>query len=107
MLFFLPGLISAYFLWTAGLHTKSPIVKHCPKFKIGNRIQILPRLKIFYKKDKAFICHHWLYALPLLLFLLAFSDGLIFAKGFLLGSVGHGLTYQDRFQLRENQEIKA
>jgi hypothetical protein len=101
---FFPGLASGYFALLICTHPKSPLLKFSPKIKIGKRVQILPRLKFFYKQERAFICHHWLSALSVLVFCLIFADGLIFLKGFLVGSIGQGLQYQDRFKLREFKE---
>lgn len=95
------GSFIGYLFWTLISHPKSPIPKICPKVKLGKRMQILPQLKISYKEQKALICHHWLCAVPILILLLIFSDGLIFFKGFLVGTVGQGLRYKDRFRLRE------
>jgi hypothetical protein len=98
------GLFIGYLFWTLLSHPKSPIPKLCPKINLGKRVQILPRLKIFYKEHKALIFHHWLCAILILIFFLIFSDGLALFKGFLVGSIGQGLRYQDRFQLRETRE---
>jgi len=98
---FVPGLFIGYLTWSFLSHPKYPIRKLSLQINLGKRIQILPQLKIFYKKNNAFICHHWLHFLLILIFFLIFSNGLIFLKGFLIGSIGQGLGYQDRFQLKE------
>lgn len=102
---FVLGLLAGYLIWTFLSHPKSPVRKLCPKINFGKRVQILPQWKIFYKKEhKALIFHHWLSAVLILIFFLIFSNGLVFLKGFLVGSIGQGLKYQDRFQLREVME---
>jgi len=101
---FVSGLLISYLLWGALSHPKSPLPRRCPKINFGKRVQILPRLKIFYKENKAFIFHHWLCATLILVLCLFLSSGSILFRGMLVGCISQGLSYQDRFQLKEAKE---
>lgn len=101
------GSLTGFLTFALTTYPRSPIAQRRPQIKLFKRIQIQPQLKIFYKKEKAFICHHWLWMLALLIFFFFFFQPLGFLEGFLMGGVGQGLTFKDRFEFKEEIKLSA
>ena len=99
--------ITGFLTFTLASHPRSPIARKRPTIKFFKRIQIQPQLKIFYKKERALVLHHWSWLLALLVLFFFFFQPLGFLEGFLMGGVGQGLTFQDRFVFKEETKLSA
>lgn len=95
------GSLTGFLTFTLASHPRSPVAKRRPKINLFKKLELQPQLKIFYKKEKALVLHHWLAMLILLIFSFLFLQEYGFLKGFLMGGVGQGLTYRNRFEFRE------
>lgn len=95
------GSLTGFITSTLISHPRSPVARYRPQISFLKKVQLLPQFKIFYKKEKAFVFHHWL----VMAFLLALSFWLFqtfnFFRGFLMGGIGQGLTFRDRFEFRQ------
>ena len=97
------GSLMGFLTSTVISHPRSPVAKYRPQIKVFKKVQILPQIKFFYKKgERVFTCHHWLAMLALLFLAFLFFQQYTFVKGFLVGGIGQGLTFRDRFEFRES-----
>lgn len=96
------GSLTGFLTFTVTTHPRSPVAKRRPKIRLFNKIELQPQLKIFYRKQKALILHHWLAMAIILVFSFFFFEEHVFIRGFLIGGVGQGLTYRDRFHLKQD-----
>ncbi len=97
---FLFSFFSGYFFALLISHPEKKKNK-LPHIKIKN-LEILPNLRIHYKKTTLHI-HHWFFISVLAIASFLLYEHLfqfIFVKGATLGSIIQGLRYKDRFNFR-------
>ena len=73
-----------------------------PQIKIGNRIELLPNIRIHYK-SKTYHIHHWAILTLVTVITLLNYEGFQYVtliKGLAIGGIIQGLRYPDRFKFR-------
>jgi hypothetical protein len=97
------GILSAvagFWFYTIFTHPNKHLNHKIPKIKL-KAIEILPNLRIKFKKDMIWV-HHWI-SLSILLAVLSYKVAdvthLLMVKGFILGGAIQGMTFKDRFNI--------
>lgn len=98
------GFIGYMLFWLTSHPTHSPVRRRIPTKRIRN-IEFMPEIKIR-RKNREYHVHHWLSISSLYLILLLVKRKKFLrsklAQGFLIGSILQGLTYKDRFKIRQD-----
>lgn len=80
-----------------------------PRVKIGNRVELLPNIRI-HSRGKTYHIHHWAILTLVTAATLVNYEGfqyLTLIKGIAIGGIIQGLRYPDRFKFRHNNQAQG